>query len=126
MRTVLVLIIKFILVTAVLYIVNDLFYGWSLTVIVITSTVVTLISFFLGDLYILPATNNTFATISDFVMNFLTIWIMGHALIDEPISIVQESFISTVIITAAEFLLHRYLVNNVFGGVPRTRKESPV
>lgn len=126
MRTILALIIKFILVTAVLYIVNGLFYGWSLTDIVITSTMVTLISFFLGDLYILPATSNAFATISDFVMNFLTIWIMGHALIDEPISIVQESFISTIIITAVEWLFHKYLVKNVFGGIPRTRKESPV
>ena len=44
------------------------------------SVVLTLASYLIGDLLILRKTNNTMATISDFAIAFLVIWLMGENL----------------------------------------------
>ncbi|RXZ83195.1 DUF2512 family protein [Paenibacillaceae bacterium] len=73
----------------------------------ITGTVLTLITYYVGDQLILRSTNNSVATISDAVMSFLILWLsakeMGWTLN------IGEILIMTAILCIAEWFLHRHV-----------------
>ena len=72
--------IKFISILAVLFIILGIFYDMSFGNVLWISVVLTLVSYLIGDLLIFRKTNNTMATISDFAIAFLVIWLMGENL----------------------------------------------
>jgi hypothetical protein len=49
--------------------------GTSLSFALVTSVVISLISYVAGDLFILPRTNNTFASTADFGLAFALLWL---------------------------------------------------
>ncbi|MFD1707002.1 DUF2512 family protein [Siminovitchia sediminis] len=80
-----------------------------------------LISYFLGDLTILPKSGNTTATISDFVLSLLIIWgglnLFGY---DEAFG---ESLLTAVILTIAEYFFHLWMERTQFSG-PENARQS--
>ncbi len=110
------LIIKFIMVTAILWVILGLFYGVDFGEIITISVILTPIAYVVGDLLILRYFNNMIATIADFGLSFLTIWFIGLAVINEPISIVGASLISALAIGVGEWFYHYYVNNQVFKG----------
>lgn len=110
------LIIKFIMVTAILWVILGLFYGVDFGEIATISVILTPIAYVVGDLLILRYFNNMIATIADFGLSFLTIWFVGLAVINEPISIVGASLISALAIGIGEWFYHYYVNNQVFKG----------
>jgi len=104
--------IKWIMVLAVLWIVLGWFFGVSFTDILITSVVLTVIGY-VGDAFILPRVGNVFAAITDFVLAYAVVWMMGNMLIEEPIALGTASFISALIITVGELFFHRFMGNHV-------------
>lgn len=110
------LIIKFIMVTAILWFILGGFYGVDFGEIITISVILTPIAYIVGDLLILRYFNNMIATIADFGLSFLTIWFIGLAVINEPISIVGASLISALAIGVGEWFYHYYVNNQVFKG----------
>ena len=106
------LILKFIMIMAVLWIVLGL-YGVSFINILLTSVVLTGVSF-IGDLFILPKIGNVAATIADFGLAFVMIWLLGSALFTPSIRIGMASLVSAAIITVGEYLFHKYLQKQIF------------
>ncbi|WP_017379112.1 YndM family protein [Paenisporosarcina sp. TG-14] len=100
------LLIKFIMITAVLWIVLGWFYGISFTTILITSLFLTAFTFVL-DVYILPRVGNVFALISDLVVAWAVIWIVGA--IFSPLVNLTVSLIAAIIITVGEMFFHPYM-----------------
>ncbi|WP_087971958.1 YndM family protein [Oceanobacillus rekensis] len=107
------LIIKFLMTTAVLWIVLGLFFGVTFGDIIMTSIILTVVAS-LGDLFILPRIGNTAASIADFALAWVVVWLAGINMYGEGIAIGTAAFVSAIAITVGEVFLHRYLKNSVF------------
>ncbi|KQL45236.1 hypothetical protein AN963_22640 [Brevibacillus choshinensis] len=81
--------------------------GTSLTFAVLTSIVVSLISYAVGDAIILPRTNNTFATTADFIMVFALFWISSYVFA-QPYQL-SGILLTSFVIAVAEYFYHSYL-----------------
>ena len=112
------LVIKFIMVTAVLWIVLGL-YGFTFGEILTTSVILTVASFLIGDLLILPRFGNTTATIGDFAFAFATIWVLGASFFGYMDGLVYIAFITAVAIAIGEALFHRFMERAIHADASR-------
>lgn len=110
------LIIKFIMITAILWFILRLFFGVDFGEIITISIILTPLAYVIGDLLVLRYFNNTTATIADFGLSFITIWLIGAAIINEPISVATAALISSIAIAIGEWFYHYYVNNQVFEG----------
>lgn len=108
--------IKFIGSLVLLYIVLGLFYGMSFGNVFLI-TLVWGIASYLGDLFILPRINNTIATIADFGLAFIIIWLMGENLTYGG-SVFIPALISAAGLALFEYFFHKYISSN------NSREES--
>ena len=126
------LIIKFLMIAVVLLIILTLIFDVEFGDTLLISAVLTLVAYVLGDLMIFRkvggqsdnnASNNNqsghtkrnaIATISDIVVAFLVIWLMGEVLLADTQDLMTAAIISAIVIGAGEWFFHKYLDNNVF------------
>ena len=104
--------IKFISILAVLFIILGIFYDMSFGNVLSISVVLTLASYLIGDLLILLRTNNTMATISDFAIAFLVIWLMGENLTYGD-SLIMPALIAAAGIALFETFFHKYVARQI-------------
>ena len=104
--------IKFISILAVLFVILGIFYDMSFGNVLSISVVLTLASYLIGDLLILRRTNNTMATISDFALAFLVIWLMGENLTYGD-SLVMPALIAAAGIALFETFFHKYVARQI-------------
>lgn len=107
------LLIKFIMTLVVLWIVLGWIYGVSFTDVLITSVVLTGVGF-IADVYILPRIGNVFASIADFGLALVVIWLVGSYLFEPPVPLWSAAFLSALIIMIGELFFHRYMESTVF------------
>jgi hypothetical protein len=124
MKHVKALAIKFVSSLALLSIILGLFFDMAFSNIFLITLVLGVAAYIIGDLLILPRTNNTVATIADFGLAFLIIWLMSENLTygDNHFSM---SLIAALGVALFEYMFHKYVVNNVFpdkGGQQQTRQ----
>ena len=104
--------IKFISILAVLFIILGIFYDMSFGNVLSISVVLTLASYLIGDLLILRKTNNTMATIADFAIAFLVIWLMGENLTYGD-SLIMPALIAAAGIALFETFFHKYVARQI-------------
>ena len=121
------LVVKFLMIAVVLLIILtgifDVEFGDTLMI----SFVLTLVAYVLGDLMIFRKSGdrdnhnrtdhkkrNTIATISDIVVSFLVIWLMGEALFADTENLMTAAILSALVIGGGEWFFHKYLDRNVF------------
>src|SRR4051812_26306205 len=104
--------IKFISNLVLLSIILGLFYDMAFRNILLITLVLGVAAYVIGDLLILPRTNNTVATIADFGLAFLIIWLMSKNLTygDNHFSM---SLIAALGVALFEYMFHKYVANNV-------------
>ncbi|WP_257348758.1 YndM family protein [Pseudalkalibacillus decolorationis] len=107
------LLIKFVMITLVLFIVLGLGYEVSFADILALSTILTVAAYLIGDLFILPRYGNTAATIADFGLVYLGLWALGDAFIEGDIPLGLATFYATAGITIGEWFFHRYMDNEI-------------
>ncbi len=108
--------IKGIMTLAVLFIVLGLMFGMSFANVLLITVVLGLVSYFAGDLYILPKTNNVTATLSDLGMAFLVIWLLGVAVSSIGAgTLAGAAVITAVLLAVGENFFHDYLLKNYIG-----------
>lgn len=107
------LLIKFVLCTAMLFVVLGLFFGVDFGEVLTISVVLTGASYFIGDLWILPKYGNVSATIADFGLAFIVLMLLGGAIIDDAIPLFAASLISAAAIAIGEAFFHNYMANQV-------------
>ncbi|MBT2641297.1 YndM family protein [Bacillus sp. ISL-41] len=95
-----------------LYVILGLMYDMSFTNVFLISLVLGLASYVIGDLFLLPKTNNTIATLADFGLAFMIIWILGESLTYGE-SLLIASLISAAGIALFEYFFHKYVAGNV-------------
>ncbi|SEI12081.1 Protein of unknown function [Halobacillus karajensis] len=69
------LLVKGMLTLVALYLVLGVGYGAPFVGVLLLTLVLGLVSYFSGDLFILPKTNNLTATFSDLGITFLIVWL---------------------------------------------------
>jgi hypothetical protein len=117
MKHVKALIIKFLMITIMLFLVLGLFYGVDFGDIITISIVLTVGAYIIGDLFILPRFRNVIATLADFGLAFIGVWVLGDILIEENIPLTTAALLSAVLIGVGEWFFHKYVIQII--------RESP-
>lgn len=108
MRHILRIAMKFIAAVVVLGIIDALGYDLGASDILGISAVLAIVSYVVGDLFILRVTNNTVATIADFALAFVILYLMIDNMTIED-DVFSASLIGSIAITAVEIFFHRLL-----------------
>ncbi|HZG72228.1 MAG TPA: YndM family protein [Chondromyces sp.] len=105
--------IKGLMTLAVLFLVLGVGYDVGFGDILTLTLTLGIVSYLLGDLFILPRTNNLFATLADFGLSFLLLWALGDMIIEQNIPLLQAALLSSVAVAVGEWFFHRYMDRNV-------------
>jgi len=104
---------KFVMITAVLWVVLSVLYDVSISDMLITSVVLSVVGY-VGDVFLLPKIGNMWATISDFVIAYAVIYFLGSYIYEQPVALGAASLNSALLLMVGEFFLHRYMHTNIF------------
>jgi Protein of unknown function (DUF2512) len=104
--------IKFVSTLVLLYVILGLFFGMSFINVFLITLVLGVVSYLLGDMLILPKTNNTIATIADFGLAFPLIWLMTLNM-TTGVRTFGVSLIAAIGLTLFEAFFHQYLKRNI-------------
>ncbi|MFC0274560.1 DUF2512 family protein [Metabacillus herbersteinensis] len=117
---------KFLLTFAILSFVLGLIFQVNFGYVFVVSVALTFISYLIGDLFILPKTNNTIASIADFGLAFAGISFLLALVNENPnFPIVTAAFFASVGLAVAEFLFHRLItLNNKVEGKSDDRRNT--
>lgn len=102
------LIVKFLATLAFLTIILGFGYGLALGNVFLISLVVGGLAYLIGDMLILPRTNNTVATIADFAIAFVVVFIMTD-FFTAGVNVLTASFVSAVALSVFEIFYHQYV-----------------
>jgi hypothetical protein len=122
MKHVKALAIKFVSTLALLLIILGVFNDMAFRNVFLISLVLGVAAYIIGDLFILPRTNNTIATLADFGLAFVIIWSMSRALTYGD-GMLGEAFTAALALGIFEFLFHRYLANNILPNQNQSESE---
>ncbi|WP_238378817.1 DUF2512 family protein [Halalkalibacillus sediminis] len=100
--------IKFIASLALLFLILGVGFDVAFGNVFATTVAVVLVSYFIGDRLILPRTNNTVATASDFVLSFAVVYFMLWMLPTVG-NLFTASLVSAVGVIAFEFFFHQMI-----------------
>lgn len=112
MKHIYALIIKYVIVTIILEIVLSLMSNLSFGDIMYLSIIVTVFSYVVGDVFILSASNNTVATLSNIGLSLIIIYAYSFIWVTAQISFL-DALISAVILGVGEWFFHRYIFRSV-------------
>ncbi|RAK16601.1 uncharacterized protein DUF2512 [Anoxybacillus vitaminiphilus] len=114
MRHVTALGIKLALTATVLFSILTIFSTALFSEITLISLVITLATYVIGDLFILPRFGNLIASIADFVMFTAGIWLLSQFFVQEAqTNLIIASLIAAIAIALGEALFHAYMENRV-------------
>ncbi|MFS0673491.1 YndM family protein [Ornithinibacillus sp. 179-J 7C1 HS] len=124
MKHVKALLIKFVGSLILLYLILGLIYGMDFGEVFLLSLVLGVAAYVIGDLLILPRTNNTIATIADFGLAWAIIYWFTDTMTpaDNPII---ASLIAAIAVGIFEAFFHSYLANHVLPNEDKGTVEKP-
>ncbi|QDI90794.1 DUF2512 family protein [Salicibibacter halophilus] len=122
MNHVVALIIKFVMITAVLWLILGGFFNVGFGNIFLISIIMTGVAYLIGDLWILPQFGNVVATIADFGLVFAGVWALA-AIFEPTANFGSAAFFSAVIIAIGEIFFHMYVRNTVLNN-PETTADN--
>ncbi|QKI80551.1 YndM family protein [Kroppenstedtia eburnea] len=122
-RVVKALLIKFAMTFVILWLVLASFRIVSFSSVITTSIVLTVVSFLIGDLLILPRLGNAVATMADLALTWFGIWVLAPGLLGPLVPLGAASFMSAFFIAMGEILFHKYMKNQVFMDPVRVTDE---
>ncbi|MFD2922156.1 DUF2512 family protein [Halobacillus naozhouensis] len=108
--------IKGIMTLVVLYLILSLGFEVSFINMLILTAVIGAVSYPLGDLYILPKTNNMTATMADLGVTFIIVWLLGFVLTGMDLGeMAWAAAISAIAIAVGEYFFHFYISKKHLG-----------
>lgn len=97
-----------ILITLVL-----LFYGYSIPSLLLLSAILAVVTYFLGDMLILPLKGNWIATVVDVVTVFLVVLIWTVPSYGLYFSVIGGALFVAFIVGVCEWFIHIYIIGRV-------------
>ncbi|MEI4828452.1 YndM family protein [Bacillus sp. FJAT-53711] len=122
MNHITILLLKFVSCMIAFAIGLDFFFDATIVDIFSFSLFITIASYMLGDLIVLPRAGNTAAIMVDFLFTYMSVWIFGSVLLDNYMQIAWGSILSAIVVTVAEVFIHRYLLSRISTGQTSERK----
>ncbi|MFC4401747.1 YndM family protein [Gracilibacillus xinjiangensis] len=117
--------IKALMTLVVLYLILGLGFEMSFGNVVLITLVLGVLSYLLGDLYILPKTSNMTATMADLGMAFLVIWLLGMALTDISAgTMAGAAILSAIVMAVGEYFFHKFMLKRDFTPGNRYRTSN--
>ncbi|MGM8216373.1 YndM family protein [Bacillaceae bacterium W0354] len=108
------IVVKFVACLALLYLILGIGYDFSFLTVFWFTVVLGTVSYIIGDLLILPRTNNTIATFSDFVLAFVLLYYLINAAQVEPFNVFTAALITSIGVAVFEFFFHKYIESNTY------------
>lgn len=99
-----------------------LFYGFSISSLLLLSAFLSVVTYVLGDLFVLPLRGNWFATVIDGVLVFLGVLIWTIPNYGFYFSLLAGALFIAVITAVCEWFLHIYVI----GREIRDRDREPI
>ncbi len=109
MRLLMALLIKFSMIAVILEIILLLFSELSFGSILWIAIIVTVPAYLIGDILILPATNNTVATITDVILSLVTIYSFNFFWDTDDITFLSALIAAVVIGVCEGFFHYRFI-----------------
>lgn len=109
--------LKFAASLVLLYVILGVFNGMSFGEVLLIAFVLTAVSYPMGDVMLLPKTNNTTATAVDFGLAMVLIWFMSENMMFRE-GMFAESLLASIGIAAFEYFFHLYMVHYVVAVEP--------
>lgn len=106
------LVVKFLMTAFILEVSLLLLSDLSFGRILFLSLLVTFISYLVGDMVLLPATNNAVATIADMILNTIIIYLFNFIWNINEITFIA-SLISGILLGIGEFYFHKIIDRNI-------------
>jgi hypothetical protein len=106
------LLIKTAMIGVVLWLIMNVWHAYPFAETVVLTLLLVGLSYLIGDLGILPMTNNTIATLSDVGLVTLTVWLIGPFIVGQTVPF-YIALVSGILIGAGEWFVHPWLVKNV-------------
>ena len=114
------LLIKFVGSLVLLYIILGLMFEMTFGEVFFLTAVLGILAYLIGDMLTLPRTNNTMATIADFVLTWAIIyWFYDSMTVAD--NEFTASLIAAIVVGLFEIFFHRYVASNV---LPNDRNDS--
>ncbi|HEY4553243.1 MAG TPA: DUF2512 family protein [Bacillaceae bacterium] len=111
--------VKALLVLPVMWIVLTLLNDISFVTSTLLGIILLLLAYFTGDMMVLPRMGNIAATVGDFVLSFLVIWMgLNMAGYDD---VAGEAFATALVIAAGEYFYHKWLMKEE---IPQHRQDT--
>lgn len=104
--------IKFIVISIAVLSLFGIFDHAPFGNMLLMSIILTAVSYVVGDLFVLRRFGNLAASIADFALIFATLWLLSAALIGTNYQILLPSFFSAYFISFSEPFIHAYLLND--------------
>ncbi|MGP4039702.1 YndM family protein [Gracilibacillus sp. D59] len=104
------LVIKFLATLGLLYIILGLMYEMTFGEVLLLTAVLGIAAYLIGDMLILPRTNNAVATVADFFLAWMIIYFFADGMTVAD-NVFTASLIAAVGIGLFETFFHRYLAN---------------
>jgi hypothetical protein len=88
-------------------------FNAPLSLISLMTVITALVSYVIGDVFILPRVGNFTAAVLDVPLAFLLVWPVSFALIAPSVNMAYAAFFSALAIGAIEAFFHLYMENHV-------------
>lgn|SRR5699024_6406285 len=102
-----------------------IFYNADVMNLFWISLLTTGLAFLIGDLFVLRRFGNVTASIADFPLAFLSIWLLGSLFIEASIPIATTSLMAAFFITCCEPFIHTYMIENLEEDAFEERETTP-
>jgi len=102
------LVVKFLMTAFILEIALLLLSNLSFGRILFLSLITTIISYMIGDMALLPATNNTVATIADMVLNTIIIYLFNFVWNINDIAFIT-ALVTGIVLGVGEYFFHKII-----------------
>lgn len=123
MKHVIAFAVKGIASLVLLYLILGMMFGMSFGNVLFITLVLGMVTYIIGDMLILPRTNNLVASVADFGLALMVIWLMSSVLPNGG-NLFSMSLISSLGVALFEFFYHKYISNNVINNSQTSQNYS--
>lgn len=106
--------IKGVMSLVVLYLVLGVGFGITFGNVLLITLILGVLSYLLGDVFILPKTSNMMATMADLGMAFVIIWLLAFTSLSVG-SMALAAVIAAIVMALGEYFFHIYILKKDIG-----------
>jgi uncharacterized BrkB/YihY/UPF0761 family membrane protein len=107
------MLVKFVVSFAMLFVILGIGFDVSFQNIVLISLILGVVSYLVGDLFLLPRTNNTVSTLADLGLAFAVIWIILDNISNNVTSIFWATLLASIGVALFEYFFHKYMAKSI-------------